>query len=106
MKVSKVRCGRRETTARPMKSPATTRGSSRTLNASESRWMSPSCRLKGTLKRLMSRKNQALVPTNTFLGSDTATRYKAITGPAALATMVTPPASSPMLQAKARVCGR
>ena len=51
--------------------------------------------MKGTLKRFRQRKNTAPVPRNSIFGSRIASKYRIITGPAALATSVVKPASTP-----------
>ena len=80
-------------------------GTRAALNASDGKVISPSCALKGTLIRLISRKNHAAVPTKASFGNATAKRYKPITGPAALASIVVTPATRPIVHANAVECG-
>ena len=64
--------------------------------------MIPAFWLNGSLKRLMKRKNRQKTPRCSCFSSRWESRKTVITGPAALASIVTVPERKPMPQEKVR----
>ena len=98
-RLSKRRCEMRLINQRPSHIPGRTTGASMAFRKRVSTSISPKLALNGTLKTLIIKKNQAVVPTNSHFGKLTASKYRAITGPAAFASIVVIPTSKPRLQA-------